>query len=576
MLGDVVCAEQAGAAVEGGHCRTDRRRRRADAPVRVAEDPRQGALAREPDEHGPPDPADPFEPPDELEVLVGRLPEADAGVEADVVLADTCRDGGFEPLFEKRRHLVDDVAVPRRHLHRARLSLHVHEAEIHTGVGGEPRQVRIAAKGRDVVDEHRPELDRSAGDGDLRGIDRHRLSAQRLQNRLHPAQLLVRRDSGGSGPGRLSPDVDDVGSLGELRPRRRSRISRVEVVASVGEAVGCDIHHPHHGGARPTLFDGRTSHETMERIAVRGTRRRALLGVCALVLLLVAVAIASSGSVPAGAAGTRRPADKLVDVLISLYLLLMVVGVGMWIYLLALRKDVVANSLANRTRRSPLVSFLTFMLAFGLLALFVRWMSVDESLRRRFAARIGRSVSSSGGPGSGTKGSTAYEPQFATGPVLVVLALVAIAVVAWYLSYRARRRRLEPMSDALLPVLADVLDETIDDLRAEADPRRAVIAAYARMERALGAYGLPRHPSEAPDEYLQRIFADLDVSRRATSRLTTLFSWAKFSGHDVAPEMKDEAIEALEAVRAELRAAEILAEQRRLDAQAELRERAGS
>ena len=73
-----------------------------------------------------------------------------------------------------------------------------------------------------------------------------------------------------------------------------------------------------------------------------------------------------------------------------------------------------------------------------------------------------------------------------------MLALVAIAVVAWYLSYRARRRRLEPMSDALLPVLADVLDETIDDLRAEADPRRAVIAAYARMERALAAYGLPR------------------------------------------------------------------------------------
>ena len=37
---------------------------------------------------------------------------------------------------------------------------------------------------------------------------------------------------------------------------------------------------------------------------------------------------------------------------------------------------------------------------------------------------------------------------------------------------------------------ADVLDETLDDLRAETDPRRAVIAAYARMERALAAFGL--------------------------------------------------------------------------------------
>ncbi len=121
-----------------------------------------------------------------------------------------------------------------------------------------------------------------------------------------------------------------------------------------------------------------------------------------------------------------------------------------------------------------------------------------------------------------------------------------------------------------------MLDETLDDLRAEADPRRAVIAAYARMERALGAYGLPRSPSEAPDEYLQRIFGDLEVSRLATSRLTALFSWAKFSGHDVAPEMKQEAIEALEAVREELRAAEILAEHERLAALAERRERAAS
>ena len=170
----------------------------------------------------------------------------------------------------------------------------------------------------------------------------------------------------------------------------------------------------------------------------------------------------------------------------------------------------------------------------------------------------------------------AYEPEFATGPVLIVLGLLVVAIAAWVIAYRARRRRLGPLEESLVPALADVLDETLDDLRAEADPRRAVIAAYARMERALAAYGLPRSPSEAPDEYLQRIFADLEVSRRATSRLTALFTWAKFSSHDVAPEMKQEAIEALEAVREELRAAEILAEQQRALALAELRERAGA
>jgi hypothetical protein len=303
------------------------------------------------------------------------------------------------------------------------------------------------------------------------------------------------------------------------------------------------------------------------------TRRRALLGLAALVLLLAAVAIASTGSVPAGADGTRRPADRFVDVLISLYLLLMVVGLAMWVYLLTIRRDALAEAIAKRKQRSPWLSLLTFVLGFGLLVLFLRWLSVDESLRRRLAAQIGRSQARTNRTNGASDG---YEPQFATWPVVIVLLLIAIAVAAWYLSYRARRRRLEPMPEHLGPALLDLLDETLDDLRAESDPRRAVIAAYARMERALGAYGLPRDPAEAPDEYLGRILADLDVSRRASSRLTALFAWAKFSGHDVAPEMKEEAIAALEAVRAELRAAEILAEIRRLEMQRELRERAGS
>ena len=302
-----------------------------------------------------------------------------------------------------------------------------------------------------------------------------------------------------------------------------------------------------------------------------GSRRRALLGLAALVLLLVAVAVASTGSVPVGSGGTRRPSDSFLDVLISLYLLLMVFGVGLWIYILVIRKDAVAEAIAARRNRSPWVSIAVFALGFGLLALFVRWLSVDDGLRRRIAARIRPGPANRAGVNATAPGD--YRPEFATGPVLVFLGLLAIAVAAWYLSYRARRRRLEPMSESLLPALADVLEETLDDLRAEADPRRAVIAAYARMERALAAYGLPRSPAEAPDEYLQRIFSDLEVSRRATSRLTALFAWAKFSSHDVVPEMKQEAIEALEAVREELRAAEILAEHQRTVALTEPRAR---
>ena len=62
------------------------------------------------------------------------------------------------------------------------------------------------------------------------------------------------------------------------------------------------------------------------------------------------------------------------------------------------------------------------------------------------------------------------------------------------------------------------VDESLDDLRAEPDPRRAVIAAYARLERVLAAHGLPRKPAEAPLEYLGRMLAELSVVRQGGTR----------------------------------------------------------
>jgi hypothetical protein len=313
----------------------------------------------------------------------------------------------------------------------------------------------------------------------------------------------------------------------------------------------------------------------MERSDVTGSRKQALLALAALVLMLLAVAVASTGSVPSGTGTTRRLSGQFIDVLVSLYLVVMIVATGIWAYILLIRRDVVAEALANRPRQSLWISTVTFVLVVVLLAVFVRWVWLSEGLRRRL-----ESIGSPTHAGSSSKGELGrageYEPRFATGPVLVVLTLLAVALVAWYLSYRARRRGREPVSDALLPALTDVLEETVDDLRAESDPRRAVIAAYARMERTLAAYGLPRLPAEAPAEYLRRIFTDLDVSGPATSRLTALFAWAKFSGHDVAAEMKQDAIDALEALRDELRAAEILAERQRAATAAERRERAAS
>ena len=47
-----------------------------------------------------------------------------------------------------------------------------------------------------------------------------------------------------------------------------------------------------------------------------------------------------------------------------------------------------------------------------------------------------------------------------------------------------------------------------------------MIRAYARMERALGSYGLARRPSETPLEYLARALTSLRVGRRSVERLS--------------------------------------------------------
>jgi len=305
-----------------------------------------------------------------------------------------------------------------------------------------------------------------------------------------------------------------------------------------------------------------------------GSMKRAVVVLVSLISLLVAVAVASTGSVPVGTGGTRSPSDRFLDVAISLFLLWMAFGTVLLVLLIVNRRGVLAQAMVERRKGGRRNALVAGLITFGLLAVFIRWISANgnngQTLLDRFRPGSRRANLDVSGA------TPRYEPEFATGPVLIVLGVLAVAIVTWVIAYRARRRSLPPISESLYPALTDVLDETLDDLRAETDPRKAVIGAYARMERTLGAYGLPRLPAEAPDEYLQRIFADLEVSRRSVSRLTALFSWAKFSGHDVAPEMKQEAIAALEAVGNELRAAEMLAEERRIAATEELRERAWS
>jgi len=116
--------------------------------------------------------------------------------------------------------------------------------------------------------------------------------------------------------------------------------------------------------------------------------------------------------------------------------------------------------------------------------------------------------------------------------------------------HHKRRRRADVAED-----FAASIGDAIDDLEAEPDARRAVIAAYARMESTLARNGLRRRPSETPVEYLRRILLGLTARGDSVSTLTSLFEQAKFSKHVIDQSMKQDAIGALREIRADLQGA---------------------
>lgn len=269
--------------------------------------------------------------------------------------------------------------------------------------------------------------------------------------------------------------------------------------------------------------------------------------------LLAVVAVAATGSTSRGTGRTRPPAATLLDTILSLGLVAIIAGGLLVAYGLMQRKEIGREMASGRYPRTSLLGWILFVFAF---TAFVYWRGnwklrpTDPSVSEVLPTE--RRPPPSGSPPDAT--GTTYEPRLAWIPILVVLGLVAAAVAAYVVSERRARRRVSER-DALVEDVSAALDETLDDLRAESDPRRAVIAAYARLEQVLAASGLPRRQAETQEEYLARFLVSLEVSEDAATRLTALFERAKFSQHTVDVGMKEEAIGALEQLRDELRRA---------------------
>ena len=270
--------------------------------------------------------------------------------------------------------------------------------------------------------------------------------------------------------------------------------------------------------------------------------------------LLVVVALASTASGPVAGEATgdaRAPSRAFLDYAVTIGLVAVAAMTAALAYLLRPSGRWRETDARGPLHLPPLLIALTILVG-GLVAIAYAFRG---DLRARPPAAPGVAERPSGVSDTAVAPAS-YEPQFRW-PVVVAAATLAVAaVVAVYVVRRRGRRRVASSPHELVTELRSMLDLALDDLRAEQDPRRAVIAAYARMERALAAFGYARRAFEAPFEYLARVgptlAASVPAARTLVFELTHLFERAKFSPHEIDARMQDEAIHTLTQLRDEL------------------------
>ena len=267
-------------------------------------------------------------------------------------------------------------------------------------------------------------------------------------------------------------------------------------------------------------------------------RRRGLLPVAAAIGLLALVAVGSlRGPLGSGRGRPSYPADLIDSLLLLLFLAMIAAGV---LAVIALWPN---RHLPVRGRRAGSWNLILPMAAILALWLFRDLLGLGGGDRDESPASTLATPSTLELP----------DPPADPGVVPLVVAGVAllamVAIVVAQLRADRRRRRPPPTRAERL---VGLLDDTLEDLERDPDPRRAVIAAWARMERGLAAAGLPRRPSEAPFEYAARVLETSMARPTSVHRLTGLFERAKFSQHAIGPADRDEAVAALRTVRREL------------------------
>jgi hypothetical protein len=280
----------------------------------------------------------------------------------------------------------------------------------------------------------------------------------------------------------------------------------------------------------------------------KGARDGADMRRAAAVLLLVAVAaIGLRAGGAFSAAGSRQimgmSARAVYWTIAGAEVVLGVAGIALLIARLIWGRN--GGRPLQPKRRSMWWVLLLPFAAFGL-------ANILHRLRQRAAAAAAAHHAAVGAAGRPVH----HPPQGNALPLLALFAVVTLAAAA-LIGYRRRRRGPLPPpglgADPDAAPLAAALAAGARALHSDPDPRAAIIACYAAMERSLADAGSPPRLADTPAEVLSRATeGGLVRSTWAAATLTGLFRQARYSGHPMTEADRATAIDALAQVQADL------------------------
>lgn len=290
----------------------------------------------------------------------------------------------------------------------------------------------------------------------------------------------------------------------------------------------------------------------MQRLSTRARAAAATLG---LVVAAAVVAVASRAPLSRGTAIDARSAQAptaAVFMVLAGMGVVMLGGLALALWSGRRRKGDPPERDPTKIEVHWIWKLVAILMPFALGAALVA-ASVIGTRRGHQEPRVGGG--SFGGAPPRSSGSSATHEGFTLPGWLpwTLLAIVALALtVAMVVLWLWRRR---PATEAREEIATHAaVEAAIDALDAEADPRRAVIAAYGAMQRTLGERGIVRSPAEAPREYLERALRASHATEGEARTLTGLFEEARYSMHPIPEPFRELALSALRSLQRGLQA----------------------